>query len=80
LTVTEVARELGVDVRNVLAWITSGELRAANVARSRDCKRPRWRITRDALDAFILSRTASAPPTRARRRSRLPAGVVEFYK
>ena len=78
LTVRDVCERYGVSEHTVLAWINSGELRAVNVGRRPGAKKPRWRITQAALEAFELARTATPPPPRTRRRK--PADVIEFYK
>ena len=77
-TVKQVAERYGVGGHTVLGWIRSGQLRAINVGRSPGAKKPRWRVTQEALETFELIRTHSPPPPRTRRR-RQPAGVVEFY-
>jgi excisionase family DNA binding protein len=79
LSVREVASRYAVSVHTVLTWIGSAELRAVNVARHPGAKRRRWRVTAEALAAWELTRTASPPLPRARRR-RQPAEVIEFYK
>jgi hypothetical protein len=79
LTVRQVADRYAASERVVLSWIAAGELRAINVARHAGAKRPSWRITAEALQAFELSRTPAAAPSRAPRRKR-PAEVIEFYK
>jgi excisionase family DNA binding protein len=66
LTPPEVARLLRVDVHSVLAWVRNGELRASNVA-SRASTRPRWRVHRRDIDAFLAARAATPPPPRAKR-------------
>lgn len=79
LTAGEVATRLGVSRETVCGWIAAGELRALNVSRSKAAKRPTWRITQAALDAFEASRTA-APPAPAPRHRRTKRGdVIEFY-
>lgn len=77
-TVQEIKRHYGVTVHTVLGWIRSGELAAVNVGRNPDARKPRWRITQAALDAFEAARTPTAPAPRVRRRKQT-AGVVEFY-
>ncbi|KKM84522.1 hypothetical protein LCGC14_1298360 [marine sediment metagenome] len=77
-TVKELTERYGVGEHTVLAWIRSGELRAFTVGRSLGAKKPRWRITAEALEAFELSRTPIPPPPRTRRRKR-QAAVTEFY-
>ena len=78
-TVHQVADRYVVSKRVVLSWLGSGQLRGINVARHAGAKRPTWRITAEALQAFELSRTPAAAPSRAPRRKR-PAEVIEFYK
>jgi hypothetical protein len=78
-TVHDIQRRYSVTVHTVLGWIRSGDLRAINVGRRPGAKKPRWRITEAALEAFELARTPSPPPPRARRRKRA-VDVIEFYK
>jgi excisionase family DNA binding protein len=78
-TVQDLERRFGVTVHTVLGWIRSGELRAVNVGRRPGARKPRWRITQAAVEAFELARTATPPPPRARRRKRA-SDVIEFYK
>lgn len=68
-----------VSEHTVLNWINRGELRAINVGRKPRGKKPRWRITQEALEAFELARTPFSPQPRAQCRKR-PADVIEFYK
>lgn len=79
LTPPQIAEQFGVAVEKVIAWIKSGELAAMNLA-NRGCRRPRYSITPDALDAFKQSRQViphSVAPTRRVRRK--PAGNVREY-
>jgi excisionase family DNA binding protein len=78
-SVHDLAERYGVGEHTILAWIKQGELRAINVGRNLDSKKPRWRVTQQALEAFEQSRAASLPLPRTRRRKR-PAEVIEFYK
>ena len=78
-TVQDIQRRYGVTVHTVLGWIRSGELRAVNVGRRLGAKKPRWRVSQEALDAFEQLRTpASAQPTATRRKR--PSEVIEFYR
>jgi excisionase family DNA binding protein len=79
LSVHDLTERFGVSEHTVLAWIRSGELRAVNVGRRPGGKKPRWRITQEALEQFELARTPTPPLPRARRQKR-PADVIEFYK
>jgi excisionase family DNA binding protein len=78
-TVHDLCERFGVGEHTVLTWIRSGELKAVNVGRAPAGKRPRWRITEAALEAFELLRTPSPLPPRTKRRKR-PPEVIEFYK
>jgi excisionase family DNA binding protein len=80
LTVRYVCERYAVSVHTVLAWIRSGELRAVNVGRRSGAKKPRWRITQEALEAFEALRTPGPPPARMKRRKKRPTDVIEFYK
>lgn len=53
----QIASELGVQPPKIIGWIHSGELHAVNVA-NRGSKRPRWRISRESLAAFLMARSA----------------------
>jgi excisionase family DNA binding protein len=79
LSVRDLCERYAVSEHTVLGWIRSGELRAVNVGRRSGAKKPRWRITQEALEVFELARTATPPPPRMGRRKR-PADVIEFYK
>jgi excisionase family DNA binding protein len=79
LSVKDLTERYGVGEQTVLAWINCGELRAINVGRRPATKKPRWRITQEALAAFELARTRSPALPRAARRRR-PPDLIEFYK
>jgi excisionase family DNA binding protein len=69
--VAPVAQQFGVSPHKVLRWIEIGELTAVNVAATTS-SRPRWRISQEALDAFIAarqSRPAAPAPIRTRKRA-----------
>ena len=78
-SVRQITERYSVSEGTVLGWIRSGELRAMNVGRKPGAKKPRWRITESALDAFEQLRTPTPPMPRTRRRKR-QTDVVEFYK
>jgi hypothetical protein len=77
-TIQQITRRYCVTERCVQIWIASGELSALNVSRYPGSKKPRWRITRQALEAFERLR-ATTPVPRLRRRQRR-AEVMEFIK
>ena len=64
LTPPEVAKQLRCRASQVLTWIRSGQLKAANLSKG---SRPRYRVTPDDLAAFLKSRQPEPPKARARR-------------
>lgn len=74
----QAAEKLGVTPRTVATWIALKELRAFNAARVRG-ERPRWRVTSEALDEFIASRSSAPAPTIKSRRKKSAPDVIEFY-
>jgi transposase len=77
LLVRDVCERYGVSEQTVLGWIHSGQLKALNVSRKLGARKPRWRISEEALAAFEVARTPTPPPPRARREKQ-PA-VIQFY-
>ena len=77
-SVQDVCKRYCVGVHTVLRWIANGELRAVNVGRNLSAKKPRWRVTQEALEAFELLRTPLPPAPKTRRRKQA-AGALEFY-
>ncbi|NLY00955.1 MAG: helix-turn-helix domain-containing protein [Rhodopirellula sp.] len=67
LTPPEVARLLRMRQATVVSWIRSGRLPAIDISEGR---RPRYRISTQALDEYLAGR-AVTPPTRPARRERL---------
>jgi len=61
------AKELGVEPPKVIAWIRSGELVAVNIAQ-RVGGRPRYRISREAIETFLRRRSTSPAPKVSRRK------------
>jgi excisionase family DNA binding protein len=78
-TVRDICDRYGVGEHSVLGWIRSGELRAVNVGRRLGAKKPRWRITQEALDAFEQLRSATPPPPRRTRRPKQPDIGKRYY-
>jgi excisionase family DNA binding protein len=80
LSVSQVAARLYVGDDKIRDWIKNGEMEALNVA-SRLGKRPRWRISEEALVAFERKRSSTAsvtaPPTR--RQKAKDEGVEEYF-
>lgn len=71
LTPSEVAKLLRVSYEKVLNWIRSGKLTAANLS---DGLRPRYRIERGDVEAFLRSRQVQPPQATTRRRRQPPDG------
>ena len=74
MTLPEIAQELRCRQSKPRRWVESGELPAINVS---DSTRPRYRVRRADLDAF-LQRRAVAPtpqPSRPPRRDSYPRYV-----
>jgi transposase len=79
-SVADLCERYGVDEHTVLGWIRSGELRAINVGRTPAGKRPRWRVTAEALAAFELARESGCNPTpQPKRRRKAESEVIKFY-
>lgn len=79
LTIKDICTRYGVNEHTVLQWIHSGELAAFTVGVAANKKKPRWRVTEDALKAFEQKRAATPPaPRTSLRRNSADVGV--FYK
>ena len=74
---SDLARHWGIKIDKVLGWISSGQLKAVNVASSTSGK-PRYRIDAEALAAFKASRTVAPPEPRRRRRSRPDEDIPQY--
>ncbi len=81
LTPPQYADVLVVADEKIIEFINSGELRAVNVA-TKGSKRPRWRITPEAIAEFEASRSNAPPPPkpkqRRQRRKAEPKGYVHY--
>lgn len=75
LTPPELASRLRVKAAKVINWIRSGELRAIDLA-TRGSRRPRYRISPEAVAEFERRRSAAPLPRPIRRRR--PAGIKSF--
>jgi excisionase family DNA binding protein len=79
-TVNQIAEKLQVHRDTVVNWIRKADLLAFNVAMS---GKPRYRITQEALDGFMLRRRAvdgPPPPRERRRKTKLPDGWVDYVE
>lgn len=81
-TIKDVAKRYGVSETTVLGWILQKDLKAINVGRSLAKKKPRWRITQAAIDAFEAARSTAPKVERMPRRRKYMADmdVIEFIK
>lgn len=84
LRVREVARRLDMSYDTVMRLVHAGKIKAFNVTLKEDPKRPEYRVTEDALDAFIQGRTvviAVAPDEngKPRRRRRHVEVARDFF-
>ena len=77
-TPEEIARMLGVDPEKVRRWLRSGELVGYDLANNPRGQRPRYRVTKQALEEF-LARRAVVPPTPAKRRSKTGVNEGRYY-
>jgi hypothetical protein len=73
LTVRDVMNRFGVTQATVLGWIAGGELKAINVGRKLGAKKPRWRVTQAAVEAFEALRSATPAPDPTTSWTRRPA-------
>ena len=80
MTPPEVADRYGVSTAKVLIWIRQGELRALNLAH-RECIRPRYSISADALEEFERARTVrpSRPLRPATRQPKGERGAKDYF-
>lgn len=79
LTPPQIARRLGVKPAKILGFIARGELHAVDVSERRG-KRPRWKVSHEALATFLAVRASrQTPPATSRRRPRKQETVIEFF-
>lgn len=83
LTPADAAAELPVKVDAIYGWINSGELKATNVAATRN-GRPTWRIRRSDWEQFLAARESRPPvapaPRQRRRRADRFADVPKVFR
>lgn len=73
----QIAKEWGIRVATVLAWIRSGELPAIDVSAKPGVSKPRFLVDRAELEAFERRRSVR-PPQQKRRRRPQPRDVIQF--
>lgn len=79
---SEVAELLGIEHAKVLAWIHAGELLAVDISEKRG-PRARFRISREALNAFLEARQNKPTPKPRHaisRRQQVMAGVKKYFR
>ena len=77
LTPPEIRRKLRIRQSKVLGWIKNGDLPAIDVSEGRG-RRPRYRVRKSDLDAFLAARAvvpAAKPERQQRRDSAIPRYV-----
>ncbi len=77
LTTAEAAKQLKLSTDAVCGLIARGRLRAINVGLGQ--RKPRWRISVEALELFLASRSTSPRPPAAKRK-RSCENVIEFFR
>lgn len=78
-TPADLSERYAVTVHTVLGWIHDGSLRAINVGRKPGAKKPRWRITLEAIEQFESLRASAPTPRKSRRKVGKPI-AMEFYQ
>jgi excisionase family DNA binding protein len=81
LTPPQIAKQLSVGHDKVMGWIRSGELAAFNAA-SNPNGQPRYRVSQEALDAFMQRRaagTAKLPNRQPTCPGTSSPGVKDYY-
>ncbi len=73
-TVDEAAKRLNVNRRAVLAAIASEDLQAANIGNGK--KKPRYRITEEAIQDFLILRTRPRSIAKAPKQARPRAASI----
>lgn len=68
MKVADVMARLDVSKDTVIAWITSGQLHATNVAADPNARRKSYRISEADLVAFVAARRMRVEPTTTRKR------------
>jgi transposase len=79
LSVRDVMAKLAVGQRTVLHWLNSGQLRGSQLSRRPGARRPSWRVSEEALAAFLSARTGGPVEQPARRRKRATGETAGTY-
>jgi hypothetical protein len=76
-TPPEIARQYRCDVHRVIGWIKRGELQAINVGDG--ARRPRWRISPQAVADFEVRRAGGPALKVSRVRRRKDRTIHEYF-
>jgi hypothetical protein len=76
--IRDLCERFAVGEHTVLAWIRLGDLRAIDVSRIRG-RRPKWRVSAEALAEFEAARTPAPSPPQPRQKKQA-ADVITFYR
>ena len=77
LSPPQIAEQWGVKPSKVIAFIDSGELKAVDLSERLGGKRRRWKVSPEAIEAFLQARTNRAPAKAVKRRR--AAAPMEFF-
>lgn len=78
-TPQQAAEIIGITDDGIVSLIHSGEIIATNVARSKDSKRPRWRIAESDLGRFLLSRRHPATQQAVKPKRQRQQATTQFF-
>jgi len=78
--IKQIAERYMVSPSTVSGWIANNELDAFVVSRAAGSRKPRYRVTEEALAAFERRRAVGSQTPATPRRKKANDGVVEFYK
>jgi hypothetical protein len=79
-SIQDVADQLGCSPGTVKAVVRSGELAAFSASRSPTSRKPRLRISADALAQFIAARTVVPQVAPVRQRRKHDDDVIHFFR
>jgi excisionase family DNA binding protein len=78
-TTGQAAEYLSTGIDRVLDAIHNGDLIAVDI-RTRGAKRATWRISQEALDAYLAARSTQAPATKSAREPKRSSYQPTYYK
>ena len=77
LTPPKVAEIMGVNACRVIGWILAGELDAINLNAMDQSKRPRYRVTPEALEQFQSKLSVNKPSAKAKKNR--PCTATKYF-